>query len=95
MDFQIIGYIAALCTSLSFMPQAIKVIRTQNTESLSLLMYSVFSFGVAMWLLYGFLLGDLPMIIANVVTLFFAVIILALKVRHRLTERRALSNTEQ
>ena len=88
MDFQIIGYIAALCTSLSFMPQAIKVIRTQDTESLSLLMYSVFSFGVAMWLLYGVILGDLPMILANVVTLFFAIIILVMKVRHHIEKRR-------
>lgn len=80
MDIQIFGYVAACCTSFSFLPQAIKVIRTKNTDALSLSMYSIFSFGVAMWLTYGVLLQDMPMILANVVTLTFALIILAMKV---------------
>ncbi|MGB2426795.1 MAG: SemiSWEET transporter [Alteromonas sp.] len=88
MDIQIIGYIAACCTSLSFLPQAVKVIKTRNTDSLSLSMYSVFSFGVLLWLIYGAILGDLPMIFANTITLLFALIILGMKVQHRLLKLR-------
>ena len=88
MDLQFIGYIAAFCTSMSFLPQAVKVIKTKDTASLSLSMYSVFSFGVAMWLTYGFIIGDIPMILANVVTLFFALIILTMKIVHRVQHRR-------
>ncbi|MBE1286413.1 MAG: glutathione synthetase [Alteromonadaceae bacterium] len=77
-----IGYVAAACTSMSFLPQAIKVIKTNDTESLSIGMYSVFTFGVLCWLLYGVVLMDWPMIIANVITFTLAGIILALKVKH-------------
>jgi MtN3 and saliva related transmembrane protein len=87
VDLQIIGYIAAFCTSMSFLPQAVKVIKTRDTASLSLSMYSVFSFGVAMWLAYGIIINDIPMILANVVTLFFALIILTLKIVHRFQHR--------
>jgi MtN3 and saliva related transmembrane protein len=74
------GYIAAFCTSMSFLPQAIKVLKTKDTQSLSLLMYSVFTFGVAMWLTYGIVLVDWPMILANLVTLLFAGMILVMKI---------------
>ena len=77
-----IGYVAAAFTSMSFLPQAIKVIKTNDTESLSIGMYSVFTFGVLCWLLYGVVLMDWPMIIANVITFTLAGIILALKVKH-------------
>ncbi|WP_100643898.1 SemiSWEET transporter [Alteromonas facilis] len=87
MEVQYFGYMAAFCTSISFLPQALKVIRTKDTASLSLSMYSIFSFGLLMWLTYGILLQDLPMIIANTITLFFAAIILGLKIRHTLQTR--------
>ena len=82
-QLQIIGYVAAICTSISFLPQAIKVINTRDTAALSLTMYSVFSFGVCLWLVYGLILGDLPLILANAVTLTFALIILAMKIANR------------
>ncbi|MEM0909648.1 MAG: SemiSWEET transporter [Pseudomonadota bacterium] len=82
MDIQIIGYIAAICTSLSFLPQALKVLKSKNTEALSLSMYSVFTFGVFMWLIYALLLWDMPMILANTITLSLAAIIFALKLKH-------------
>lgn len=83
-----IGFTAALCTSISFLPQAIKVIKTKDTESLSLLMYVVFVFGVAMWLVYGLLLSDLPMILANSITLALASIILMMKVINEIKKKR-------
>lgn len=84
-----IGYVAAACTSMSFLPQAIKVIKTNDTESLSIGMYSVFTFGVLCWLIYGVVLMDWPMIIANVITFTLAGIILARKVKHTFFEKKS------
>jgi len=72
----IIGSAAALFTTVSFIPQAIKVIRTRDTRSISLGMYAIFSGGVALWLVYGIMKRDMPIIIANAVTLVFALTIL-------------------
>jgi MtN3 and saliva related transmembrane protein len=77
-----IGFIAATCTTLSFLPQVIRTIRTKNTEGISLTMYIIFVFGVTMWLVYGILQNDWPLIIANFITLIFSGIILMMKVAH-------------
>jgi MtN3 and saliva related transmembrane protein len=76
-----IGYIAAICTTLSFLPQVIHLFKTQNTTGISLGMYVTFVFGVGMWLVYGFLLRDLPLILANTVTFLLSATILTMKVR--------------
>ncbi len=76
-----IGFFAAALTTASFLPQAVLVLRTRNTESISLLMYVMFTIGIAGWLTYGVLLSDLPMILANGITLVLASLILTLKVR--------------
>lgn len=79
IDF--IGTLAAILTTLSFVPQAILVIRTRRTEGISLTMYAMFTTGVAAWLVYGISLGAMPIIIANAVTLALASIILTIKTR--------------
>ncbi|MGB3624780.1 MAG: SemiSWEET transporter [Henriciella sp.] len=89
-----IGLIAAFLTTASFLPQALMVLRTRNTESLSLTMYSMFTAGVACWLVYGIVIGSMPMIIANVITLGLAAIILAMKVMNTLQARRARAASE-
>ena len=76
-----IGYIAAFCTTVSFLPQVIHTFRTKNTAGISLTMYVTFVFGVAMWLVYGIMLEDYPLIIANSITFGFAATILFMKVR--------------
>ena len=76
-----IGYIAAVCTTLAFLPQVLHTIRTKNTAGISLTMYVTFVFGVAMWSAYGTYLQDLPIILANTVTFVFSAIILFMKVR--------------
>ena len=78
---ELIGYIAAFCTTFSFLPQAIRVIRTRHTRDLSLLMYVLFTFGVAAWLVYGILVSSWPVIVANAITLILALIILIMKLR--------------
>ena len=76
-----IGSCAAVCTTVSFVPQLMRVWRRKSADDISLIMFLLFSFGVACWLVYGIGLGSLPMIAANVVTLTLALAILVLKVR--------------
>jgi MtN3 and saliva related transmembrane protein len=83
---QIFGYIAAVLTTLAFLPQTIKTIKEKNTEGISLLMYSMFTMGVLLWLLYGILLNDLPIILANGFTFIMACIILVLKIKYSETK---------
>lgn len=78
----IFGYVAAILTTLSFLPQALKTIKEKNTEGISLVMYSLFTSGVLMWLVYGLFVKDIPIIVANSITLILAVTILALKIKY-------------
>lgn len=82
MNSEWLGYVAALLTTGSFVPQAIKTLRSRNTTGISLAMYVVFTLGVALWLGYGIALGSWPMILANTITLGLAATILALKIRY-------------
>lgn len=77
----LIGLLAAMLTTISFLPQTLLVLRTGQTEGISLTMYALFTTGVAGWLAYGLMTGSLPVILANAVTLGFGATILTLKVR--------------
>ncbi len=77
-----IGYIAAFLTTASFLPQAIKVWREDDTAAISLGMYSMFVLGVMLWLIYGIMIGNMPITIANIITFILASSILYKKVRH-------------
>jgi MtN3 and saliva related transmembrane protein len=79
----IVGLAAAACTTFSFLPQAIKVIKTKNTKDLSLAMYSIFTAGVFLWLVYGVFVRDIPIIIANSITFILAATILIMKIRYK------------
>ncbi len=74
-----IGYAAATLTTLSFVPQAWHTFRTRDVSGISLSMYSAFTLGVLLWLVYGVLLGAWPVIVANAITLALAACILAMK----------------
>jgi MtN3 and saliva related transmembrane protein len=78
-----VGYVAATLTTLSFIPQAAKTIRSRQTQGMSLGMYVMFTVGVAFWLAYGVVLRSWPMILSNIVTLALAATILGLKLRYR------------
>ena len=82
MSMEWAGYVAATMTTLAFVPQAAKTIRTRDTRSISLGMYVVFTAGIAMWLVYGIALHSIPMILSNIVTLALSATILGLKLRH-------------
>jgi MtN3 and saliva related transmembrane protein len=81
-DGEWMGYLAAMLTTLAFVPQAIQVIRSKDTRGISLPMYVIFTAGVACWVGYGVALGSWPMIVANLVTIALALVILALKCRY-------------
>ncbi|MFZ2161214.1 MAG: SemiSWEET transporter [Sideroxyarcus sp.] len=76
-----IGGIAATLTTCSFIPQVWRVWQTKHTKDISLLMYALFTTGVALWLAYGILLDAWPIIIANSITLLLAGMVLVLKLR--------------
>jgi len=79
----ILGLVAACFTTGSFLPQAIKAIKTKHTKDLSLGMYSVLTTGIVLWLIYGILVNDIPIIASNCVTLVFTSAILILKLKYK------------
>jgi len=80
---ELIGYLAATLTTISFIPQVLHTWRLRSAHGISFGMYAIFTSGVALWLVYGLLLGAWPLIIANAATLVLALFILAMKVRFR------------
>ena len=79
---EIIGLVAAACTTISFLPQALHAFRSRSTKDISLPMYLILTFGVALWFIYGLLIHSLPVILANAVTFMLAFSILSLKIKH-------------
>lgn len=77
-----IGLIAALCTTASFLPQVIKTLRSKQTKDISLLMYAILTTGIFFWLVYGILLKDFPLILANVISFSLSMCVLVMKLRH-------------
>jgi len=76
-----LGFAAATLTTVSFVPQAWMTFRTRNVSGISLAMYSAFTLGIALWLVYGIRIGAWPLIVANTVTLVLAGAVLAMKIR--------------
>ena len=76
-----LGYAAASLTTVSFLPQAWHTLRTRDVSGISLAMYASFTLGIALWLAYGIVASDKPIIMSNAVTLVFSGSILLMKVR--------------
>lgn len=79
---RIIGLGAATLTTLAFVPQVWRSLKTRDTRGISLGMYAAYTVGIALWLVYGLLLHDLPITLANAVTLLLAAVMLAFKLRY-------------
>ena len=77
-----IGYLAATLTTAAFIPQAWLTWKTKRADGVSLGMYSIFTLGVALWLVYGLVIGAWPIVIANAITLVLALFILVMKIRY-------------
>ncbi|QWD84627.1 SemiSWEET transporter [Polynucleobacter asymbioticus] len=82
-QIEIIGYCAAFLTTIAFLPQAIQSWRTRDLSGISVGMYSLFTAGVGLWLIYGLIIEKWPLILANALTFALALSILVLKLRTR------------
>ncbi len=78
----ILGLVAGILTTVAFVPQVIKTWRSHSTQDISLAMFAIFTAGVFAWLMYGILIEDLPIIVANTVTFILAGSILVMKIRN-------------
>ncbi|UVT17039.1 MAG: SemiSWEET transporter [Nitrospira sp.] len=76
-----IGLVAGTLTTIAFLPQLTKILKTRSTKDVSTAMFIIFSTGVLLWLIYGLLIHSIPVIIANAITLALASVILFLKVK--------------
>jgi MtN3 and saliva related transmembrane protein len=81
MNSEEIGTLAGLLTTIAFIPQVWRVWKTRSARDISLPMYVIFTAGVALWFAYGLMIGALPLIVANGVTLLLAGAVLAMKLR--------------
>lgn len=70
----ILGLFAGACVTISVIPQIIKVLKTKKVRQISLLTFSILTFGIAVWVVYGILKNDLPIIITNSISLFLNLI---------------------
>lgn len=77
-----IGLLAGSCTTLSFLPQAIKTFRMKETRNISLSTYVILAGGIFLWIIYGILIHDLPVILANSISFALVSIILILKIKY-------------
>jgi MtN3 and saliva related transmembrane protein len=78
---ELLGYVAAVFTTLSFVPQVLRVYRTRSAHDISATMYGMFIFGLALWIGYGVLLRAWPIVVANTITVLLAAAILGMKLR--------------
>jgi MtN3 and saliva related transmembrane protein len=78
-----LGFAAGTLTTIAFVPQVVKIWKSKHAHDISLAMFAIFSSGVALWLVYGILIGSLPVILANGITLTLALAILLLKLKYR------------
>jgi MtN3 and saliva related transmembrane protein len=79
----LLGLLAGACTTIGFVPQLVKILQTKSTRDISIWMYVVISTGILLWLIYGLIIGSLPVIAANAVTLVISSTILILKLKYR------------
>ncbi len=79
----VLGMIAGTLTTIAFVPQVVKTWRSKSTHDISYGMFILFSVGLLLWLVYGIMIDSVPIIVSNVVTLMFALVILGLKFRYK------------
>jgi MtN3 and saliva related transmembrane protein len=79
----LLGLLAGTLTTAAFLPQVIKTWRSCSAGDISLVMFALFSLGVLLWIVYGFTVGAVPVIVANVITLLLSITILVFKIRYK------------
>lgn len=78
----ILGIIAGVCTTVSFVPQVVKIFKTKQVRDISLCMYIILTTGILLWLIYGIFLGKIPIILANIMSFILCVFVIVMKKRH-------------
>jgi MtN3 and saliva related transmembrane protein len=78
----LVSAVAATLTTAAFVPQALHIIRYKDTRAISLQMYVAFATGVLLWMVFGLLIGNLPIIVSNAITLGLALAIIAMKLKY-------------
>jgi MtN3 and saliva related transmembrane protein len=86
-----LGYVAGFLTTASFLPQVVKAWRTRSTDDLSFWMLGAFSGGVSLWIVYGLMLSEPPIVLFNAITLVLATTLVWLKITHGRTPQRERS----
>ncbi|MBE6451815.1 MAG: glutathione synthetase [Alphaproteobacteria bacterium] len=86
--FEIIGYIAGLSVAVCFLPQSIKTIRTQKTDDISLLSYFIYNIGIICWIIYGWYLSSLQMMLFNGISLVSSVSIFIITLKNKIKQKR-------
>ncbi len=79
---EILGFAAGTLTTIAFVPQFLKAWKTKSTKDISLSMFLIFTIGVSLWLIYGIMKLDYPIIAANAITVTLASMILAMKIKY-------------
>ena len=77
-----VGLLAAICTTFSFIPQVARIVKLKETKDISLMMYVILDIGIALWFIYGLMIHDLPVILANGVGMVLTSTILFFKLRY-------------
>ncbi len=79
----LLGLVGGTLTTASFLPQVVRTWKTRSTKDISLGMFSLLCGGIFIWIIYGFLIGSLPVVLSNLISLALTVIILAFKIRYK------------
>jgi len=82
MSRLIIGILAGILCTISFLPQVIRIFKTKHTKDLSLITFAGFALGVVLWLIYGILIKEIPIILANAATLILVLLIVLMKIKY-------------
>tara|TARA_B100000925_G_scaffold176726_1_gene133253 strand:- start:229 stop:486 length:258 start_codon:yes stop_codon:yes gene_type:complete len=80
MNVEIFGYIAAILTTAAFLPQLIKTLKTKKADDVSLITLIMFIIGVLCWIIYGYKIASIPILLANLITLILNLLILISKI---------------
>lgn len=83
MKILAIGILAGALTTIAFLPQVMRIFKTKHTKDLSLITFSIFTIGVFLWFVYGLLLKEIPIIVANGITFILSTVIVVMKIRYR------------
>jgi MtN3 and saliva related transmembrane protein len=81
-QIDLVGYLAAAFTTLCWLPQAVRAIRTKDTKAISLVTQGAFAVGIVLWLAYGVAAGSWPVVVSNAVALPLVLVVLAMKLRY-------------